>query len=53
MFFGREKENTKIQASVEVNEVKKLTFEMIFAKLMTHVFKTLQAILSRIRGKKS
>lgn len=35
MFFGREKENTKIQESVEVNEVKKLTFEMIFAKLMT------------------
>lgn len=40
MSFGGEKENNKIQESVEVNEVKKLSFEMIFPKLMTHAFKT-------------
>lgn len=39
VFFGRQEENTKIQELVEENEVKKLSFEMTFAKFMTHALK--------------
>lgn len=44
-------EHTKIQESLEMNTVKKLSFEIIFAKFMTHTFEALQAILNRIKTK--